>query len=74
MRLLLTSEELATLIETYETYGLKEFIKFTVAPYESEDFKGLKQRFEVTFAESSIVFEASFIFKAGIEHGKKGLL
>ena len=74
MRLLLTSEDLATLIETYETYGLKEFIKFTVSPYESEDFKGLNQRFEVTFSESSIVFNAAFIFKAGINHGKKSLL
>ena len=72
MRLQLTSEELASLIKTYEAYGLKEFINFTVSPYENKET--VIQRYEVTFSESSSIFAANFIFKSGIEHGKKGLI
>lgn len=72
MRLLLTSEELASLIKKYEAYEIKELINFTVKPYVNKEM--VIQRYEVTFSENSLIFAANFIFKAGIEHGKKGLL
>jgi hypothetical protein len=72
MKLLLYKDELNSFIESYESSVLKEYIKFSIHPYETNGKQGVTDTYWVKFDEGmdENANLLNFIFRAGTIHGK----
>lgn len=73
MKLLLYKDELNSFIESYESSVLKEYIKFSIQPYETNGKQGVTDTYWVKFdkeMDDDANLLMNFIFRAGTIHGK----